>query len=272
MKNLVILLASLCLVIGCSDPASDNTSTPDNQGNQSDSNGKADTTETGDSPEATPPAGGEVVDESATGGTATEPVGGSEEPAEIMVDPIDGNTDPVDGEEPVEEIDPYADARDVTKHKVVFADDVVAESYSYPSVSTGFGLGGTEFWQKWAEGHNPTYSFSEGTAFGKRCMLASAIRFQAIMAEPPEALIRLRDDSKWSGRFFNWNDDYSQSEWGDGRSARLWAWRTSLVKWISQTNQDGSCYLPTLEHVEALAENCTSYSNRRDGEIQGCTN
>ena len=70
--------------------------------------------------------------------------------------------------------------------------------------------------------------------------------------------------------FFNWNDDYSQSDWSDGQSARLWAWRTTLIKWISQTNKDGSCYLPTLEMVEALAENCQEKANNSDGEIVGC--
>jgi hypothetical protein len=102
-------------------------------------------------------------------------------------------------------------------------------------------------------------------------MLASAIRFEAIMSDPPSELVALKDNSNWRGSFFNWNDDYAQSDWGDGRSARLWAWRTGLIKWISQTNKDGSCYLPTLEMVQALASNCMSYSEQRDGEIQGCS-
>jgi hypothetical protein len=175
-----------------------------------------------------------------------------------------------DGDMPAPE-DLYKDARDVTKHQVTFADEVVADQYSYPRVGTGFSLGGTEFWQKWPEGQNPTYSFRDGTPYGKRCMLASAIRFEAIMKEPPTTLIALKENSDWSGSFFNWNDDYSKSGWGDGRSARLWAWRTTLVKWISQTNKDGSCFLPTLDMVEKLAENCASYAARSEGAIQGCS-
>ena len=172
----------------------------------------------------------------------------------------------------VEPVDPYAAARDVTVAHVTFADGVEApDGYDYPAAD-GFRLSGTEFWQKWSGGHNPTYSFSAGTAFGRRCMQASAYRFEAIMADPPEALVRLRDESNWSGSFFNWNDDYSESTWSYGSGARLWAWRTTLIKWISQTNRDGSCWLPTRELVERAAESCLASAERNgDGEIQGCS-
>ncbi len=165
--------------------------------------------------------------------------------------------------------DPFADALDINKHLVVFPEGTEAPEYRYPVVEH-FGLGGTEFWQRWPEGHNPTFSYREGTEAGRRCMYASALRFEAIMTDAPEEMLTLLETSKWYGRFFNWNDDYTHSTYGDGRSARLWAWRTGLVKWISQTNLDGSCYLPTLEMVERLAETCQAYADRREGEIQGC--
>ena len=44
-----------------------------------------------------------------------------------------------------------------------------------------------------------------------------------IMADPPEALLALKENSNWGGSFFNWNDDFTGSDYGDGRSARLWA-------------------------------------------------
>jgi hypothetical protein len=132
-------------------------------------------------------------------------------------------------------------------------------------------MGGTEFWQKWSGGESPTFSFSAGSDNGRRCMYASARRFEAIMAVVPENLLTLKADSKWSGSFFNWNDDYSGDSWGDGSGARLWAWRTSLVKWISQTNNDGSCYLPTLKMVEDLAIDCLETAAEDDGQIQGCS-
>ncbi len=170
-------------------------------------------------------------------------------------------------------VDPYAAARDVNVHRVEFpADTAAPDSYDRPSVDL-FYLSGTEFWQKWSGGHNPTYSFYEGTDAGRRCMQASAIRFAAIMANPPAQLVRLRDETNWSGSFFNWNDDYSDdTAWGDGSGARLWAWRTGLIKWISQTNSDGTCYLPTLDLVAAAADACLATAARSgDGEIQGCS-
>lgn len=173
------------------------------------------------------------------------------------------------GETPAEPdvpVDDYAQARDVTLEAVTIGGDAL--SYEYPSVDSGFNLAGTEFWQKWDGGHNPTYSYTEGTEAGRKCMLASAIRFEAIMADPPPSMVELRDNTNWSGRFFNWNDDFSQST-RSAQGAVLWAWRTGLIKWISQTDRDGTCYLPTLEIVERAAAACFARGGD-DGEIQGC--
>jgi len=167
------------------------------------------------------------------------------------------------------ETDPWAPALDV-EQMIVRIDAPAPAGYPYPRVGTGFSLGGTEFWQKWAEGHNPTYSYGAGTEEGKRCMVASAMRFEAIMAEPPAALVALRDDSDWGGSFFNWNDDYSNSTSGDASSSVLWAWRTHLIKWISQTSRDGACYLPTRALVVAAAEACARRAAADGGAIQGC--
>jgi len=165
----------------------------------------------------------------------------------------------LDGEEGDVESAPnlFELAYDVNLHHVVFPEDFDAPPYSYPSVSTGFSLGGTEFWQKFSGGQNPTFNYNEGTDYGRRCMYASSRRFEAIMSNPPEALKVLKANTNWNGSFFNWNDDYGQEDaWGDASSARLWAWRTTLVKWISQTSKDGSCYLPTLDMVQTLIVDC----------------
>jgi hypothetical protein len=167
-----------------------------------------------------------------------------------------------------EMVDIFVDARDVTKATVVFPEGTVSPaSYLYPSVE-GFSLGGTEFWQRWEGGKSPTFSFSDGTDAGRLCMQAAAVRFETMMKDPPADLVKLRDQSNWSGSFFNWNDDYAHEDaFGDARGARLWAWRTSLIKWISQTANDGTCHLPTLEMVQRLATSCLE----RGEEIQGCS-
>jgi hypothetical protein len=167
--------------------------------------------------------------------------------------------------------DPWAAARDVDLAHVVFDDALAApERYTYPRAD-GFNLGGTEFWQKWSGGHSPTYSYAEGTEPGRRCMQASAIRFETIMADAPEELVALKDETNWGGSFFNWNDDYAEADWGDASGARLWAWRTGLIKWISQTARDGSCHLPTRDMVVRAAAACLATGASAAGEIQGCS-
>ena len=243
----IILSWVLLLGLGCSSDAVD---TVGNQSGQGPNGGKADNLDNTD--------GGVIETDGEVIATDTGFDGGAPDTGEDLSD-----------SEPVE-VDPFASAWDVNAHRIEFPEGTEAPRYRAASGVSTFGLGGTEFWQKWPEGHNPTYSYNEGTVFGQRCMYASARRFEAIMADPPATLVELKETSNWSGRFFNWNDDFSQSTWSDGRSARLWAWRTSLVKWISQTNLDGSCFLPTYEMVETLAANCLAQSERRDGEIQGC--
>ncbi len=182
---------------------------------------------------------------------------------EAQCDGFECGEEPIDPDVPV---DDYAQARDVTLEAVTIGGDALA--YEYPSVDSGFNLAGTEFWQKWPGGHNPTYSYNEGTEAGRKCMLASAIRFEAIMADPPPSMVELRDNTNWGGRFFNWNDDFSEGS-SSARGAVLWAWRTGLIKWISQTDHDGTCYLPTLDIVERAAASCLA-RGEGDGEIQGC--
>ena len=165
--------------------------------------------------------------------------------------------------------DIFADARDVNKAIIKFpAGTAAPASYSYPNGGE-FSLGGTEFWQKWDGGQNPTYSYSAGSEAGKLCMQASAIRFETIMKDAPADLKKLNADSNWSGSFFNWNDDYFKASY-DGGNARLWAWRTSLIKWISVTHKDGSCELPTLDLVKRAAIDCLETAARDAKEIQGC--
>lgn len=166
--------------------------------------------------------------------------------------------------------DPFAPALDVHAGAIFIDPAVPAPEYVYPRTD-GFTLSGTEFWQRWEGGHSPTFSYSAGTELGRKCMYASALRFEAIMDEAPESIVALKDQTNWSGRFFNWNDDYSHEEaQGRPRGAALWAWRTGLIKWISQTGADGTCYLPTLGAVQSAAANCSSRALRDDGEIEGC--
>lgn len=140
----------------------------------------------------------------------------------------------------------------------------------FPGVER-FNMNGWEWWQKWPGGLNPTYEHTEASPAGMICSVASALRFAAIMHDPPEGIVTLLEQTTWEGRFFNWNDDYSDpASQGAADGAVLWAWRDYLIKWISQTASDGSCYLPTYEMLERAAANCLETANGAAGNIQGC--
>ncbi|MFU8802543.1 MAG: hypothetical protein ACNA8W_01925 [Bradymonadaceae bacterium] len=176
-----------------------------------------------------------------------------------------------DEEEEPAEADPFEDAHNVDLAVIYIDEEFEAPAYRSAATYGSFVLSGTEFWQKWEDGLNPTYNYYDGTNAGRKCMYASAVRFDAIMADAPEALVELVESTKWSGRFFNWNDDFSpENSYQNPRGAALWAWRTSLIKWISQTGKDGACYLPTRDVVQRAAENCLRTGESNDGEIQDC--
>jgi hypothetical protein len=175
-----------------------------------------------------------------------------------------------DAPTPTPPADAFAQARDVTLETITI-DGPAPESYTRANVSGGFNLGGTEFWQRWPGGHSPSFSYNAGTERGRACMQASAIRFEAIMSNPPPSMTQLLDETNWTGSFFNWNDDYTEATSGDASGAVLWAWRTGLIKWISQTQKDGTCHLPTLDVVERAAAACLAKGASNDGEIEGCS-
>lgn len=173
------------------------------------------------------------------------------------------------GEEPAEPdapVDDYAQAREVDRATVTIGGPAI--EYTRASVD-GFSLGGTEFWFRDDDGGiDKTFSYGNGSEDGRKCMLASAIRFEAIMADPPPSMVELRDNTNWGGSFFNWNEDKTVRNWP--ARAGLWAWTTGLMKWISVTNPDGTCSLPTVDIVEAAAADCLRTADGADGETKGC--
>lgn len=167
----------------------------------------------------------------------------------------------------------FEEACDIEQeHVTIRATATPAYEDLFPGV-TQFNMNGWEWWQKWPGGFAPTFEYSEATPEGIVCSVASALRFAAVMHSPPEDIVRLLSETTWEGRFFNWNDDYSmESSSGDASGSELWAWRDYLIKWISQTSRDGTCYLPTYSMLESAAANCLATAAGAAGNIQGCTN
>jgi hypothetical protein len=136
----------------------------------------------------------------------------------------------------------------------------------------GPSLYGVDWFQKWPGGVSADHNWDNGTEYGKRCMWAATLRFEAIMKEPPAELKAfLAEYGRWSGSFYNWVDDYSKPEsFGDASGASLWAWRTGLSKWITGAKKDGSCYLPTRKMVIEYVKACKDHQARNNGEMEGC--
>lgn len=168
---------------------------------------------------------------------------------------------------------------DVDQEHVTFAPSVRAprESAASGAKAGKTSLYGVDWYQKWAGGRASDHDWAIGSEFGKRCMWASVARFEAIMAAPPSELTTfLGEYGKWDGSFYNWNDDFGGSSaegkaaFGDAKGARLWAWRSSLVKWVSATAKDGSCYLPTRTMLMDFVTTCKAHAADNNGEMQGC--
>ena len=87
-------------------------------------------------------------------------------------------------------------------------------------------------------------------------MAEAHARLRKILEDPPQALLDLREKHGVRS-FFNWNNDYT----GAARDAMayrrdLWLYRSSLIKWISETNRDGRCVLPDRAALERFAKRC----------------
>jgi hypothetical protein len=170
-------------------------------------------------------------------------------------------------------VGPWYDlACDVEQELITLPADTPRPPYEalFPGIEQ-FNMNGWEWWQKWPGGFAPTFEYEEATDAGVRCSVASALRYAAIMQDPPEDLFHMLEETTWEGRFFNWNDDFSDpASTGDGTGAVLWAWEYYLLKWISQTNRDGSCYLPTRGMLVEAGAVCRARARLNGDSIQDC--
>ncbi|MFK7986669.1 MAG: hypothetical protein AB8I08_11645 [Sandaracinaceae bacterium] len=187
------------------------------------------------------------------------------------------------GVTPTPSDDPWALAHDVNRMHVEFTDATpIPESYSRPDGVGPVSLSSPEWWQRWSGGATQSFSWGEGTDYGKRCGQASAIRLQAIFEYEEtdadgnvtypgrEAFDNLRENSGWGGTMYNWTEDISEGGRPSFSPASMWAWRTSAVKFINVVHPDGSCDLPTLDLVQRFSATCLAQAEGNDGAIQGC--
>lgn len=136
----------------------------------------------------------------------------------------------------------------------------------------GFSYGGCEYWP-FAVSASPypdhiVWGCSPGSSpQANACMAAGMRRLAVILQDPPQELLDLKAQRGISS-FFNWNNDYYGAPDGRQGTERLWLYNGSLIKWITMTDRDGSCRLPTREDLINFAKGCLEATPGADGRIR----
>jgi hypothetical protein len=132
----------------------------------------------------------------------------------------------------------------------------------------GFVLVNYEYWP-YGNG-NPSYpddigwGFWAGSEPAQACMAEAYYVIRDILQDPPQELLDLKEKHDVYA-FFQCNNDYtgaSRDEMAPDDYRALWLYNSNLIKWISETNIDGRCVLPTRQDLVKFATGCmTSFPN-----------
>lgn len=140
----------------------------------------------------------------------------------------------------------------------------------------GFSLGGYEYWPFKEE--QPIYpskvkwGYESGSAPAKKCMAAAKTALIEILKDPPAELLELKRKTGISS-FFQWNNDYTDAPANAMQSSGmrvLWLYNGRLMKWISETNKNGTCLIPERKDLRALARDCLKNLAANPGETLYC--
>jgi hypothetical protein len=137
---------------------------------------------------------------------------------------------------------------------------------------SGFSFGGCEYWP-FAVSASPypdhiVWGCSPGSSpEANACMAAGMRRLAVILQDPPQELLDLKAQRGISS-FFNWNNDYYGAPSGRVGTERLWLYNGGLIKWITMTDRDGSCRLPTRQDLINFANRCLQATPGADGRIR----
>lgn len=104
----------------------------------------------------------------------------------------------------------------------------------------------------------------------KKCMFEARKVLVDILKNPPPELVALKS-KRGVFKFWNWNNDMTDAPAKRVASSRyLWLYDGTrgdggLIKWISETERDGTCHLPTRESLVKFASNCVeTFPNCRE--------
>lgn len=141
----------------------------------------------------------------------------------------------------------------------------------------GFSLGGYEYWPFKEE--QPIYpdkvkwGYESGSAPAKKCMAAAKTALIEILKDPPAELLELKAKTGISS-FFQWNNDYTDAASNAMQSSGmrvLWLYNGRLMKWISETNKNGTCLIPERKDLRALARDCLKNLAANSGGTLYCS-
>jgi hypothetical protein len=124
----------------------------------------------------------------------------------------------------------------------------------------GYSFGGCEYWPYKVEGSpypdHIQWGCQSGSAPAQKCMALSMVALAKILQDPPAKLKEFSTKHRITS-FFNWNNDMTDAPADRGdRKPYLWIYRNNLIKWMSTTNRDGTCIIPTRSDLEKLATEC----------------
>jgi hypothetical protein len=130
----------------------------------------------------------------------------------------------------------------------------------------GFVLVNYEYWPY--DNGPPSYpddigwSYVAGSEPAEACMAEAFEDLVQILQDPPDELLELKK-TKNVYAFYLWNNDYTgarENGLAPEKYRHLWLYTTEgggyLIKWISETNNDGTCILPTRDDLIAFASGC----------------
>ena len=141
----------------------------------------------------------------------------------------------------------------------------------------GFLVGGYEYWlwepyeskNEWPYPDHAPMTYAEGSSPAKKCIAAANKRLVQILKDgPPEELTLLKAAHPDVNNFWQWNNDYTgckKNQLAPKHLQSLWLWTykdasgnvgVRRIKWISETNNDGMCRIPTREVLAAFAKKC----------------
>lgn len=150
------------------------------------------------------------------------------------------------------------------------------ENFPIETSINGFSLGGYEYWPFKEE--QPIYpdkvkwGYNSGSEPAKKCMAAAKTALIEILKNPPAELLELKRKTGISS-FFQWNNDYTGAASNAMQSSGmrvLWLYNGRLMKWISETNKDGTCLIPERKDLRALARDCLSQLPVASGQTLYC--